>query len=288
MSIKFNNAELDKMRGLRHECIVLYLRIRERMDYSCGLVGARAGCGVSWQGLREDLYIEPHTGIKSGSPGKEALRRMAVVLEKSGLIVNRSIGKRLIFLCVLADADYSAQNKPDTNPTRQTDIQADTLKASKHAGFSVVTNTQADTPKTAQADTHPVSGKNSHSHGRALIADDWQPAGWVNGRLRLAACPPYEQTQVLSFVCFHQERKTSINKNFDLLFVKWAADDHRRYGQINNGGNVGAKSQGTKQGGQAGNRGAYAEIREAARAAAAARGEAAGRTIEGEYLVGND
>jgi len=53
------------------------------VDYKTGLVGIRRG--VSYQSLKEALYIEPHPGIQSGSPGKDQLRRALNGLEKAGL-----------------------------------------------------------------------------------------------------------------------------------------------------------------------------------------------------------
>jgi len=209
MAIKLNNAELERLRGVRHEVFVLYVRLRERMDYATGLVGQRHGCGVSWQGLREDLYVEPHKGYESGSPSKDALRRMGAALVRLGLLLNLSVGKRLIFKCVLADADYSAKNKAATKPPYPDTIEADTLKTSEHAGLNGEAATEAAIPQTAKAATHPVSGKTNNNSTRARgsafqspIDDSFQVSAALEMfvRLKLQPDPPDVELNRLLFI----------------------------------------------------------------------------------------
>lgn len=127
-----------------HSVICLYvMAIRPRMDFRTGKVGVKVG--ISWQALTEWLYVEPHQGIKSGSPGKEQVRRAAATLERAGLlrIASNNCNKQLIFHCILANTDNNVQNKADTKPTRGEQVPEP---------FYVVENQKAD--------THPLSGIN--------------------------------------------------------------------------------------------------------------------------------
>lgn len=94
---------------------LLYLRgIRPYVDYQTGIVGLKRG--VSYQSFAESLYIEPHQGIKSGSPSKDQLRRALKGLEKAGLLEIRSLERKLVFFCGMAKQIYSASNKAAIKP----------------------------------------------------------------------------------------------------------------------------------------------------------------------------
>lgn len=159
MDFKINQQERDALKGLPHLPRLTYLEaLRPYMDYATGIVGVKRG--ISYQSLAEELYVEPHTGyISSGSPSKQQLRRALKTLERAGLVSIQSVGKKLILKCELATWDYSAQNKPDTNPTHQ----VDTLKMSKNmhkTGNYNFNNAQPNTTKNGQPDTPPESGIN--------------------------------------------------------------------------------------------------------------------------------
>ncbi|HBD9356238.1 TPA: Vir protein, partial [Legionella pneumophila] len=83
--------------------------IKPYVDYKTGIVGIRRG--ISYQSLSEALYIEPHSGIKSGSPSKDQLRRALKGLEKAGLIQIQSWERKLVLRCLLLDRHDSVQNK---------------------------------------------------------------------------------------------------------------------------------------------------------------------------------
>lgn len=120
MAILLNDAELMAMRGIPHAAMCLYIAIRQCMDMATGMVGLKSM--VSWQAFRESLYVEPSQGrTDSGSPHESTLRRLAAQLESAGLLKNcTNIGNRqLIFKCLLACHDKSAQNKLDRHPDRQ-------------------------------------------------------------------------------------------------------------------------------------------------------------------------
>lgn len=126
MSTSWNEAEDDALQGLPLEAQVLYLRgLRKHMDYRTGVVGVTRG--ISYQMLREVLFVEPVPGDKrSGSPSKSAVRRLVGRLVDAGLAVPMSEGKRLIFRLPLATQDQCARNKADTRPTQGRHTQADT------------------------------------------------------------------------------------------------------------------------------------------------------------------
>jgi len=147
MAILLNDDELFALRGLPHAAVCLYMAIRQCMDMATGMVGIKSM--VSWQGFRESLYIEPSQNRQdSGSMHESKVRRLAGVLERSGLVANCSSisNRQLIFKCRLASHDKSAQNKSD----RQSDRPS---KASKPSTARVVQFTHKESDR--QSDTHP-------------------------------------------------------------------------------------------------------------------------------------
>jgi hypothetical protein len=66
MDFVINGVELEALSGLLHIQQLAYLRgIRPYMDVKTGLVGIKRR--ISYQSISEQLYIEPHQGIKSQS-----------------------------------------------------------------------------------------------------------------------------------------------------------------------------------------------------------------------------
>ena len=93
--IIITHQELSALSGLPHLQQLLYFRgIRPYVDYQTGLVGIKRG--VSYQSFSEALYIEPHQGIKGGSPSRDQLRRALRGLERAGLLEIRSFEQKLI------------------------------------------------------------------------------------------------------------------------------------------------------------------------------------------------
>jgi hypothetical protein len=184
MSICLNDAELSALNGLPYMTWILYAGvIRRYMDYETGLVGAgftKFKKKISWQAIREFLYVEPESGVTAqGSPSKDQVRRAAKKLEKIGLISIISQRKQLIFKCLLADTDRSAQNQAATRPPYQPDTQAATatakiipIKSNINLLFDSQAATEADIPETGQAAIQPetdviltkVSITNKHPH----------------------------------------------------------------------------------------------------------------------------
>lgn len=87
------------------------------MDFATGLVGAPHG--ISWQAIREDMYVEQHRGPGNTAVGsRHALRRVAAWLERVGLIEMRSNARQrlLVFYLPKAYTRSRALRKPALNP----------------------------------------------------------------------------------------------------------------------------------------------------------------------------
>ena len=117
-SFLINANELEALSGLPHWQQLTYLRgIRPYMDVQSGITGIKRK--ISHQSLTEQLYIEPHQGIKSESFSRAQVRRAVAALERVGLVSNLSRQKQLILKCELATLGYYAQNKAVTNPSQK-------------------------------------------------------------------------------------------------------------------------------------------------------------------------
>ncbi|MDW9178615.1 Vir protein [Legionella pneumophila] len=113
--IIITHKELSALSGLPYLQQLTYLQgIKPYVDYKTSIVGIRRG--ISYQSLSEALYIEPHSGIQSGSPSKDQLRRALKGLEKAGLIQIQSWDRKLVLRCLLLDRDNSVSNKAATKP----------------------------------------------------------------------------------------------------------------------------------------------------------------------------
>ncbi len=138
--------------GLPHIQQSAYLLgIRPYMDRNTFLVGIKRR--ISYQSLAESLYVEPHQGfVQSGSPSRQQLRRIIYALERAGLVEIQSFDKNLVLKCLLADSNYSVQNKPDTNPTQQPNTKPVIEKSYKSAGYGDFSQ-KPDTGETLKPDT---------------------------------------------------------------------------------------------------------------------------------------
>ena len=118
MDFVINDNELAALCGLPHIQQLAYLRgIRPYMDVKTGLVGIKRR--ISYQSISEQLYVEPHQGIKSQSFSRDQLRRAMSGLARAGVITVQSEGMQLILKCELAHRDYSVQNKAAINPPQK-------------------------------------------------------------------------------------------------------------------------------------------------------------------------
>ena len=109
----WNDMEEETLQGLPWLAQLVYLRgLRRFMDYSTGIVGVKRG--ISYQCLKETLYIEPTTGRPKkdvGLPSLAKVRNAIRLLTDAGLIKTIPHAKKLIFLLCLAKTDQSDQKK---------------------------------------------------------------------------------------------------------------------------------------------------------------------------------
>jgi len=152
MPVLLSDEEIAAMEGLPHlhKCLYIF-GIRRYMDYATGITGVKRG--ISWQSLKEELFIEPRSGISEKSPSKDQIRRAAKWLERAGVITIKSDSERLIFECVLAKQDKSVQKQAATKPPPHPAM----AKANKNKALRA----QAAMGVSAQAATPPLSGNKS-------------------------------------------------------------------------------------------------------------------------------
>jgi hypothetical protein len=146
-----NKQELSALIGLPHIQQSTYLLgIKPYIDQKTMVVGLKRR--ISYQSLSECLYIEPHPGIKSGSPSRQQLRRVIKSLERVGLVEIISYDRHLVLKCLLAASSYSVQNKADTKPTHHAGIsksKEDLVPISPTTNFQQ----EANPDKSIKADT---------------------------------------------------------------------------------------------------------------------------------------
>ncbi len=124
MDFVINDDELGAICGLSHIQQLSYLRgIRPYMDVKTGLAGIKRR--ISYQSIAEQLYVEPHQGIKVQRLSRDQVRRAVSGLVRSGAITVQSEGLHLILKCELATRAYSVQNKAATNPPQKAAINID-------------------------------------------------------------------------------------------------------------------------------------------------------------------
>ena len=117
-----NEDELAALCGLPHIQQLTYLRgIRPYMDVKTGLVGVKRR--ISHQSISEQLYIEPHPGIKSQSFSRDQVRRSIAGLVRVGIVAVQSEDMHLILKCELATLGYFVQNKAAINPPQKATIK---------------------------------------------------------------------------------------------------------------------------------------------------------------------
>lgn len=157
MDFVINDHELAALCGLPHIQQLAYLRgIRPYMDVKTGLVGIKRR--ISYQSISEQLYVEPHQGIKSQSFSRDQMRRAMSGLERAGVITVQSEGMQLILKCELATRDYSVQNKAAINPPQKA-ITNPHEKNLVNTGLSGVEPLKADIAESQKAAT-PLKDNN--------------------------------------------------------------------------------------------------------------------------------
>ena len=129
-----NTQERAALMGLPYIQQLAYLvAIRPYMDRKTHIVGIKRK--ISYQSLAEELYIEPHQGIRGGSPTRPQLRRVIKGLQRAGLVEVQSDDKSLILKCLVADGNYSVSEKAVTNPSPETVTKGSSKNPYKSAHY---------------------------------------------------------------------------------------------------------------------------------------------------------
>lgn len=149
--VSFSTQELSALMDLPLIQRVAYLMgIRPFMDGQTQMVGIKRK--ISYQSLREVLYVAPIPGSKADQPSLPQVRRAVKALERAGLIALHSSEKHLILKCLLVNEYTFVQNKAGMRPTGQADIRAASNGGLKPTPFDDI-HSQAGIGATPQADT---------------------------------------------------------------------------------------------------------------------------------------
>lgn len=114
--------ELDALREIPLMQRVVYLMgIRPYMDRKTFMVGIKRK--ISYQSLRETLYVAPIKGVKTGCPSHQQMKRVIKSLARQGIIEIRSTTKNLIVKCLLANpyelTGFENESHPEKSPSTQ-------------------------------------------------------------------------------------------------------------------------------------------------------------------------
>lgn len=151
MSFLFaNEHELAALMELPYIQRLVYLMgIRPYMDRQSCIVGIKRR--ISYQSLRETLYVGPIAGVKTGSPSLQQMKRAVKSLERAGLVIIQSTEKHLILKCVLAELDKSDFKKAEPRPNLNPDIELKNVEVVK-SDIDGYIGRKADRTETTQAD----------------------------------------------------------------------------------------------------------------------------------------
>ncbi|WP_082646624.1 Vir protein, partial [Legionella feeleii] len=78
---------------------------------------------ISYQSLREKLYVAPIKGVKTGCPSHQQMKRAIKSLAREGIIEIRSTAKNLIVKCLLADPHPVLENETGEEQHRTSKTQ---------------------------------------------------------------------------------------------------------------------------------------------------------------------
>ena len=130
--------ELDALREIPLMQRVVYLMgIRPYMDRKTFMVGIKRK--ISYQSLRETLYVAPIKGVKTGCPSHQQMKRVIKSLARQGIIEIRSTTKNLIVKCLLANPheviEIENKSQPEANPSKEAEqnqsLPSENLKSIK-------------------------------------------------------------------------------------------------------------------------------------------------------------
>lgn len=116
--------ELDALREIPLMQRVVYLMgIRPYMDRKTFMVGIKRK--ISYQSLRETLYVAPIKGVKTGCPSHQQMKRVIKSLARQGIIEIRSTTKNLIVKCLLANPNELTGFENESHPEKEPSPQAE-------------------------------------------------------------------------------------------------------------------------------------------------------------------
>ncbi|HAT6958058.1 TPA: Vir protein [Legionella pneumophila] len=129
--------ELDALSEIPLMQRVVYLMgIRPYMDRKTFIVGIKRK--ISYQSLRETLYVAPIKGVKTGCPSHQQMKRVIKSLARQGIIEIRSTTKNLIVKCLLANPNGSVdienkshENSSFTQAEQKQSMPPENLKSTK-------------------------------------------------------------------------------------------------------------------------------------------------------------
>jgi len=246
-----NREELEALYEHDEFLFKLYFAgLRRYMDYSTGIAGIKRR--ISYRSLQEAMYVAPRRGVKTmGLPHESKIRRALSQLEKYGLIKSIPHKIYLIFELLLARRDQSVKNKADGKPTPFLPPLADRVEklakpdaAQAHEFMSVEADGKADTPKTAKADTPPLSDKDKekellrNSKKKSRLPDNFAV---TDHHLEMALKNnwPNPLTEIEAFKDYHAS-KGSLFVDWDRAFYTWLRNAMRFKG-VKHGANEAPK-----------------------------------------------
>lgn len=229
MEFSINSDELAALSGLPHIQQLAYLRgIRPYMDVQTGIVGVNVR--ISRQSIAEQLYIEPHQGIKSQSCSRDQVRRALVSLERAGVIVIKSERLHLILKCQLATLDYFVQNKAAPNPPEKAALNPPE-KNLVNTGLSGVESSKADLeepPKAAltiltitNKQTELTKLESNNALSKKCISSDFYPnPETIAQALAKGLDKITDPSEIQAFISYNQRQFTQF-ADFNPVFIHW-------------------------------------------------------------------
>ena len=154
VNVSFLFANIHELAALMElpliQRVTYLMGIRPYMDRQSNIVGIKRK--ISYQSLREVLYVGPIAGVKTGSPSRQQVKRAVKSLERAGLIEIESTNKNLILKCPLAALDKTTQNKADLKPTHKAVTKPSQLEVNELEAFYNNTHHKADSIESTEAD----------------------------------------------------------------------------------------------------------------------------------------
>ncbi|MEW8253749.1 MAG: hypothetical protein AB2747_05305 [Candidatus Thiodiazotropha taylori] len=184
----WNDSEQAALRGLSLLARVIYLQVfRWRMDFATGIVGG-LGRKLNYWAIAEEVDFIPDKGSHdpANKPTIGKMRAAIRQLIRAGLVedAGSSRDNGLIFRCLLADTDISAQKMNDTGTTQERHSESNTGNGSDNNGLDCANDTGTTQERHSMSDTPPVSGI---SDTNSVAAEEVYPRARVDQRNSIIA-----------------------------------------------------------------------------------------------------